>query len=115
MAVWPAGLQQKQFTGVTEERQDASVRSKMDTGAPKKRKRFTAAVRTMTVPIVLTQAERVTFDTFYITTLEEGSLSFDWIDPVDGVSTISYRFLKPPKLTKKGGEWKGILSLEVIP
>ncbi len=115
MAVWPAGLQQKHFTGVTEKRQDASIRSSMDTGAPKKRRRFTAAVREITIPIVLTQAERVTFDTFYITTLEEGSLSFDWIDPVDGTSTISYRFVKPPSMTKKGGEWKATLSLEVLP
>ncbi len=115
MAVWPAGLPQKQFSPVTEKRQDAAIRSSMDTGTPKKRRRFTAAVREITIPIVLSMAEKIIFDTFYITTLKEGVLPFDWTDPNDDTTIIEYRFVKPSRLTKKAGEWKGMLSLEVLP
>ncbi len=112
---WPISLQQRQYTGVTEQRQDASLRTKMESGASKKRKRFTAAIRSITVPFVFTQSDKVTFDSFYISTLKEGSLTFEWVDPVDDSTTVTYRFVKPPLMTKKGGEWKGVLALEVLP
>lgn len=115
MASWPAGLQQKNFAGVIEQRQQAFLRSSMDSGAPKKRKMFTAATRDIPIPMVFTTAERAIFDTFYITTLGEGTLPFDWTDPVDDTTVISFSFKSPPRMTKVAGEWKTILNLEVLP
>lgn len=115
MAVWPAGLQQRQFTGITETRQNAQQRSVMDTGQPKVRKRFTAAIRNVNIPVVFSMADRATFDTFYITTLGEGVLPFDWTDPVDDSTTVSFRFVKPPTFIKDGGLYTGTLNLEILP
>lgn len=112
---WPASLPQKPFRGLTEVRQPAALRTIMDAGAAKTRKRFTAAVRNIDIPMVFTKAQRATFDTFFITTLSEGALEFDWEDPVDESTTISFRFRNPPKMTKAAGEWKTILNLEVLP
>lgn len=115
MAAWPAGLQQKNFAGVVEQRQQAVLRSSMDSGAPKVRKMFTAAIRNIDIPMVFTTAERATFDTFFITTLAEGSISFTWTDPVDDSTVITFRFKSPPRMTKVAGEWSTILNLEVLP
>lgn len=115
MATWPAGLPQKQFSGLVEKRQNVQLRSTMDTGAPKKRKRFTAALRNFNIPIVFSMAEKVIFSAFYIDTLGEGVLSFDWTDPDDDSTTISFGFTDSPSLNKNGGTWTGSLPLEIIP
>ena len=114
-ATYPASLPQKHFKGVTENRQVATIRSEMDTGSPKVRKLFTAAVRNIDIPMVFIAAQRATFDTFFITTLNEGSGTFTWVDPVDDSTNITYRFKSPPKMTKEGGEWRCTFNLEVIP
>lgn len=118
MSDWPASLPQIPFSGLKEVRQSGTLRSEMDTGAPKQRKRFTAAVRNVDVPMVFTQAQRQTFDTFFITTLGEGALPFTWtMDSVDeGTGTsISYRFTKPPAMSKIANEWRLTLNLEILP
>lgn len=115
MAAWPASLQQKQFANVTDTRQQATLRSEMDAGAPKVRKRFTAAIRKITIPVVFNAADKATFDTFYITTIAEGAAAFDWTDPNDDSTTISYRFVAPPQFTKYGNEFHAVLNLEVLP
>ena len=115
MAVWDVGLPQKQFRGISESWNDGLARSKMDAGPPKVRLRFTAEVRDINIPIVLTAAEKATFTSFYENTIARGSLPFDWTDPDDDSTTISYRFKSRPVLTKAAGEWQGMMNLEVLP
>lgn len=115
MAIWPAGLEQKQFGPIREKPQSGVLRSKMDTGAPKTRKRFTAIVREVDIPIVLNFAHKAIFDTFFETTLGFGSLPFDWTDPRDDSTTVSYRFVTPVVFTKRGGEFTGTMKLEILP
>ena len=115
MAVWPAGLPQGMFIGLQDARVSSLVRSPTDAGIPKVRRRFTATLRVLSVPIVLTTSERTTFDTFYISTLAEGSLPFDWTDPIDG-STVEYRFREPAEFrTISTNLWSAVLSLEMLP
>jgi hypothetical protein len=122
MAAWPASLPQKAFLVASDTRQQASLRSEMDQGAPKKRKRFTAAIRNLTLKMILTGTQRATFDTFYITTINEGTDSFTILDPVDD-ATITVSFKSPPtwKLIPGSGpavvdrQWESILDLEVLP
>ena len=120
MVAWPPTLPQKQFLGLRDERQSGRLRTSMDTGPAKQRRRFTAATRNIGVPIVLDGAQRQTFDTFFITTLEEGVLSFDWEDPVDD-TTISMRFISfPPFELISGGipderMWQAVMTLEILP
>lgn len=119
MTIWPESLPQKPLRGLSETRQKASLRSDMDSGGPKKRRRFTAAIRNVDVPIVFTQSERATFDTFYNDTLAEGVTVFDWaalqtdIGATSG--TLSFGFRNPPRMIKVAGEWSTTLNLEVIP
>lgn len=97
MAVYPASLPQYPLVqGFTDERQSGSIRSNMDTGAPKTRKRFTAVVRKLTWPTILTGTQRAIFDTFFITTINEGATSFTINDPAS-TGTITVKFINPPK------------------
>ena len=120
---YPASLPQNPLVeGFNDTRQKAALRSDMDTGAPKRRKRFTAAIRPLKFPTILNGTQRVTFDTFYKTTLGEGSLSFTIPDPVDG-NTITVFFVAPPKFNIIGAsgtaaatrQWQSIYNLEVLP
>ena len=123
MAVYPASLPQyPSLRGFIDERQPGSIRSNMDTGAPKTRKRFTAVVRKLTWPTLLNGTERVTFDTFFITTINEGASSFTIPDPVDD-ETITVKFINPPSWSIIGAKselaadrlWRASFNLEVLP
>ncbi len=120
MATWPASLPTEGFSGVSDQRNPAILRSKMDQGPAKQRQIFTAAVRELSVPMFFTGTERQTFDTFFITTLSEGALSFDWVDPVTD-ATISMRFMEPPSFQHIGGgtpadrTWQATFKLEILP
>lgn len=120
MASWPATLPQKQFVGTRVKDDDAVLRTPMDAGPPTTRNRFTAVSRSVSCPIVLTGAQKATFDAFYRTTLANGSSSFTWEDPSDD-STVSFKFKGYPELTLfRGGAaakrlWSGTLELEQLP
>lgn len=120
MTAWPASLPQSQFRGLTDKRQKAVLRTPMDAGPAIVRRRFTAVYREVVTRIVLNGTQRQTFDTFFITTLKEGSLPFDWTDPVDD-TTVSFRFKEEPEWTmRRGGTtanriWEATLSFEILP
>lgn len=119
MATWPATLPQSIFAGASDHRVDGSASFQTDVGPPKRRRISGNVVRNVETPIVLTGAQRETFDMFYSTTLLEGSLEFDWTDPVTDVSA-SFRFTKSPTFTFvpstiTGGAWRGTLSVERLP
>lgn len=120
MATWPASLPQNQFLNLTDQRQDARVRTKMDAGPAKMRRRFTAAVRTFVAPIEVNGTQRQAFDSFWINDTQEGSLSFSWSDPVTD-ETVNFRFVAPPTWTLEVGGttasrlWRAHLHLEVLP
>ena len=109
--------------GFTDERQAGSIRSDIETGAPKTRKRFTAAIRKIKWPTILTGTQRATFDTFYITTTNEGADVFTITDPVDGSTTLNVKFLKAPSWTITNSQsttatdrvWSSTYDLEVQP
>lgn len=119
MTVWPITLP-GMLTGITDEGQDTKVRSNVDVGPAIMRQRYTANVRNLDVPITLTTAQRVIFETFYNTTLNKGVLPFDWTDPIDG-STKSFRFrdTKAPTFDlHEGGTVQRhdtTLALEILP
>jgi hypothetical protein len=117
---WPASLPQNQFTGLSEQRGSAMLRTAMETGPAKSRPRFSKASRNFKIPLTLTGAQRVTFDSFFRMTLYEGSIPFLWTDPVTD-STLVFRFVKPPAWSLEAGGttnlrvWKTTLELEVLP
>ena len=121
MAVWPVSLPQYFEVGVQDTRQQGFIRSQTDTGPYKQRKRFTATARFLSGSMLLTGTQRATFETFYKTTLSEGTDAFDFIDPIDFLA-VSARFVQPPALSGVSGgdtattvQWRMDLMLEVLP
>jgi hypothetical protein len=118
MAVWPVTLPQSvSWQGYARRIQDTRIRTTVESGPPKVRSRFRARVDQQDIPVVyFTKAQWVLLDTFYTTTLAQGVLPFDWIDPITG-ATVSFRFVKPPQF----GQMLGpdtipvTLQLEVLP
>lgn len=120
MTTWPIGLPSL-GADVSDKRQDAKLRSQMDVGPAKQRRRFTSAVRDIETTLIVTGAQRATLDALYITDLEEGALPFDWTDPADG-STVAFRFVSPieyglaaPNPTAANRIWRAALKLEILP
>lgn len=109
MAVWPVTLPQVvSWQGYARRIQDTRIRSQVASGPPKVRSRFTARVDQQDLPVVyFTKAQWVLLDTFYTTTLDNGTDPFDWTDPITG-TTKSFRFVSPP-------EFGAMLGPDTIP
>lgn len=116
MASWPATLPQLPMaSGFSESPPDTTVRTKMDAGPAKVRRRFTANVRPIKASFLMTTAQIADLDTFYVTTTVGGSASFTWIDPRTS-SSKSFRFMAPPEYNLTSGDyWSVSLQLEQLP
>lgn len=116
MVAWPGTLPQTPlYAGYEEKTPDLLVRTEMDTGPAKVRRRATAGVREITWPTVLTTAQVATLETFYITTLAGGSLTFTVAHPRTAVGS-TWRFVEPPTYTHvPPGNYRAVLKLELLP
>lgn len=115
-AGWPASLPQTLDTdGFTETVGATCLRTSMDVGPAKVRRRTTAEVRTVSGSLIFDAAQLETFDTFYAVTLSGGALPFTFAGARGGV-THTYRVTAEPKYSPLGGGWwKTTLSLERLP
>jgi hypothetical protein len=104
MAVaWPLSLQQylsEQNFSVTFG--DTTVRSDMDTGPQKVRRRFTRPVDKFTGSILVDGAEYDIFYNYYNTSLAGGTTPFLLNHPITGVPS-EFRFTGQPKVNSIGG------------
>ena len=94
----------------------STIRTRMDAGPAKVRRRSTAApaTRRMGHPRYTT-AELQTFLAFFRDTLAGGALSFDMDDLVTG-ATATCRFTAPPSYSAAApGRWSVSAELEVLP
>lgn len=115
MASWPGTLPQLPLIqSYKETTPNVTIRTTMDAGPAKVRRRFTAGVRTINVEFLLTSAQTQTLDDFYQTTLSGGSLSFTWVNPRTGGSE-SCRFVQPPEYISNSGYFRSSFSLEILP
>lgn len=94
-ASWPATVPFPKF-GWTEQRQKGFIRTPMETGPAKVRRRFSAVSRQMEVTVGIEAEERAILEQFFAATLAEGSLPFTAPDKVAGTGTATYRFIEPP-------------------
>ncbi len=116
MAVWPATLQDKlnadsfQFSfGET------SIRTEMDIGPAKVRRRFTAPIDQVRCSIDMTSDQYEDLYYFFNTTLNGGVNTFTFNHPVTQTST-TWRFTAPPSVSYLGGgNYRAEMSWEVIP
>ena len=80
---WDASLPQRLIIkSYAESPADVLVRTSMDFGPAKVRRRGTAGPRPVSGSIIVTAAQLATFKTFFNTTLSGGALRFRWRDPL---------------------------------
>ncbi|MGH7393662.1 MAG: hypothetical protein ACREM3_30035 [Candidatus Rokuibacteriota bacterium] len=112
---WPATLPQQFLQGTFQETfPDNLLRTQMDAGPVKLRRRTTAAPALLQGEMHLDSTQWVTFATFYLTTLRSGSLPYSWVHPfVQNV--ILVRFVGVPSYRRVGADTIVTLDLEVMP
>lgn len=113
---WDVGLPQKLLiNGYNETAANNLLRTSMDVGPAKQRRRSTAGPRPVTGKLVMTSTQLGTFKAFYITTLLGGSLRFSWTDPVTSAA-VEMRFTEAPSWTAVGRSLYDVeLKLEILP
>lgn len=113
---WPALLQsvvnEESFSFIIGE---TSIRSDMEVGPAKVRRRFTKSVDGLTCSINLTQSEFQTFYDFYDIDLNGGTKVFSFIHPVTQVLS-DFRFTKAPNMRSLGGgNFRVVMEWEQMP
>lgn len=92
---------------------DNVIKTGMETGAPKRRRRFTWVPDTVTVTLCITSAQKSTLETFKRTTVSD-VLPFDYVDPFTGGSK-TYVFDGDIAYSANDGEydsWNASFKLE---
>lgn len=115
-STWPSSLPDKALAaGYSESAPETVIRTPMDAGPAKVRRRCTGGVRRITVRQILTAAQVATLDIFFVEDLAGGSLAFDWVHPRTQAE-VEMRFLSAPKYGEpKGNYWPVSFELEILP
>lgn len=96
MPTWPADLPQSLRLGFTDTRRDGTIRTAMDAGPEKVRRRYSNTSRRLdAVTLLLTGEQRMILEDFYLYDTAEGSLSFTFTDP-NNLASCECRFIGPP-------------------
>jgi len=113
---WPATVPTSVIHGsFRESPPDNTLRSPMDVGPDKVRRRSTSEPRPLGWDSQMTTAQVATFDTFYNTTLVSGTLTFNFPHPRTTVSS-EMRYTQPPQYTPVGdGQWMVSMQVEIMP
>ena len=115
MPTWPATLPQLVLRdGFSETTLDVVIRTPVEAGPAKLRRRISTNVRTINCNVILTTAQVAIFDSFYVTDLEGGALSFTWTSQRTGAAA-TLRFTGVPKYVTEGLDWMVNLPLEILP
>lgn len=95
-----------------------TIRTQMDAGTPKMRRRYTAVGANVTYALVgLTREQVQTLEGFVADTLKD-VLPFNWKDwRKVGTPAAVYRFRSRPKYSDmgRGDMWRAELDLEILP
>lgn len=117
---WPASLPQDSFISLSVRKQDGRLRTQMDAGPPKMRRRFTAVRKIVSHSMILDGTDKQTLDSFYDNNLQGGSLRFNWTDPTTDAS-VEMRFTEPYEAQLVSGgdtagrQWRISMTLEIMP
>lgn len=116
MPTWPATIPQKpDFGGWTLQPQSNSLSFEPEVGPPITRRRASSVNDIYDAKFTLrSDAERAAFLTFFRTTLIDGTLAFDWNDPITAVSGSWKIIGKPPFRLGSPAFAKYELSLQLI-
>lgn len=101
--------------GFKETTPNVALRSSVDQGQAKLRRRTTAGVAEISCVLLLNTSGTQTLDAFYRDDLAGGTLSFTMTHP-RGRASLNCRFKKPPVHLSVNGNWfRSTLELEVLP
>jgi hypothetical protein len=114
---WDSDLPQELFVnGYSQSPPNVTIKSEMDAGPAKVRRRFTAGVEPVSGTMIMDATELAALDTFYNTTLLGGSLRFSWTKPPAHSVACEMRFTEPPTWTAiEPGMYQVSMSFEVLP
>jgi hypothetical protein len=87
------------------------IRTAMDAGPQKARRRYTASTKIFTGRIILNAEQRALFEQFYHTALADGVLRFNFTNP-QTLETQEFRFTDDYTETSIDGGFEISLSLE---
>lgn len=107
MVTWPGTIPQNPLLPAYKETGMPNVvRTEVDVGTPKIRRRYTKELRPLGWSFIMTTAQLDDFDTFFWTTLGGGALPFDHTDPRTALTT-SYQFSgEPTYIPLSGTRWR---------
>ena len=110
---WPFGLTDKpSVDGFREIPAQNIIRTQMDAGPTSIRRYQSTSTKKFDVQFELATADVATFETFYVTTLSEGSDTFQWNEPRTGTA-YNWQFASDPIITALGGDnWLLTCTLE---
>jgi hypothetical protein len=117
MANWPSTLPKPALSGYSLEPQNAVLKTQMEAGPNRYRKRYTSVPMDVKASLLLTAEQMSAFKTFYQTTINQGAdwFVFDGLNLGNGYATGSeVHFTEPYKANYIGrGQWDINFSLEV--
>lgn len=116
MAVWPFNTTTHIINGSFKETPpNNTIRSKMEVGPEKIRRRTTANVRPISFVLRLTEDELDTLDEFYNDDTYSGADEFDFTHPRTAAA-VKARFIQPPEYGDvKKGQYQVVVQLEILP
>lgn len=115
MPVWPVSLPKPLAAGFRETLPVTTIRTEMEQGPAKVRRRTTAAIRKMSMSFLMTKAEIETLENFFLVTVAGGAIAFDFTHPRTG-STVSCRLTRPPEYgANNGTRFQIDIEMEVLP
>ena len=119
--VWPASLPDSPLKGYRVRWPDQVLRSQMDSGRSKRRRRSRYEPRVFEMAVDLkthpdpAQDQLAIWRAFFEETLAYGTLAFDWTDPDDGaVLRFMIRTDREPRTTRRGSVHLLQLTLEAV-
>lgn len=116
MAAWPATLPQElRLDGMQEQTVDVLLRSPMDAGPPKVRPLYRSAPVDIVGDMVMTTAQVATLETFYDTTLDRGTDSFDWFHPRTRAAATFAFSARPGYAALGAGNWRVAMQFRIWP
>lgn len=126
VATWPATLPQAPLLeGYSRGEGKAVLRTDMDAGPDKLRRRSTGVPAPLQYAVAASTAQLAIFRAFWRDDLQQGALPYYLPDPEDGEETLLVRFLEEPSWTPlpapdpdgpAGAKmWRLALQLEILP
>jgi len=116
---WPASLPQApQFDSYSSQFESAVIRTRMDVGPPKQRRRSTVIFERQVMTFPVTKVQLQTFRTFFETTSRLGVIPFEFVNPDTDLIAQDYQFVADtqPVTTNQGGDlWVISVLVEKLP